>query len=63
VGPCHHGLVCPHIVGGDGLHVLNAAVNLLNKQSQTADKGLTTPHCKKQACYRMSRKASAWTDS
>jgi hypothetical protein len=45
--------------GGDSLHICRVAVNILNKQSQTADKGwssslglgkgLTTPHCKKKS--------------
>jgi hypothetical protein len=46
----HHGMVRPQVVdGGDGLQIWRAAVNILNKQSRTADKlwassvGLTTP--------------------
>jgi hypothetical protein len=38
--PCHHGLVHPQVVdGGDSLQIWRVAVNILNKQSQTADKG------------------------
>jgi len=39
VGPCHHGMVCLRFAdGGDGLQMWRVAVNMLNKQSQTADK-------------------------
>jgi hypothetical protein len=62
-------MVCPQVVdGGDGLQIWRIAVNILNKQSQTANrwwssslglgKGLTTPHHKKPACYEMSQWAS-----
>jgi hypothetical protein len=37
---CHHSMVCPQVVdGGDGLKIWRVAVNILSKQSQTADKG------------------------
>jgi len=40
VGPCHCGMVQPLVVdGGDGLQVWRVAVNVLNKQSWTVDKG------------------------
>jgi hypothetical protein len=56
--PCHHGMARPQVAdGGDGLQIWRVAANILNKQSQTADKGwssilglrvgLTTPHLKK----------------
>jgi hypothetical protein len=38
--PCHHGMVRPQVAdGGDGLQVWRVPVNILNKQSRTADKG------------------------
>jgi hypothetical protein len=38
--PCHHGMVHPQVAdGGDGLQIWKVAVNILNKQSRTADKG------------------------
>jgi hypothetical protein len=50
VGPCHHGGVCPQVVdGGTASSYERVAVNMLNKQSQTAlgfGEVLTTPHCK-----------------
>jgi hypothetical protein len=37
---CHHSMVCHCVMDGDyGLHVWWVAVNIMNKQSQTADKG------------------------
>jgi hypothetical protein len=56
--PCHHSLARPQVAdGGDGLQIWRVAANILNKQSQAADKGwpsnlglgvgLTTPHCKR----------------
>jgi len=40
VGPCHHGIACPRAAdGGDGLQIWRIAVNVLNKQLRTADKG------------------------
>jgi hypothetical protein len=56
--PCHHGMVCPQVAdGGNTLQVWRVAANILNKQSQTADKGwlsslgigrgAPTPHRKK----------------
>jgi hypothetical protein len=39
VVPCHHGMARPQVVdGGDGLQIWKAAANILNKQSQAADK-------------------------
>jgi hypothetical protein len=50
---------------GDGLQIWKVAANIMNKQ-QTANKGwspslglderLTTPHCKKPACYETSHR-------
>jgi hypothetical protein len=38
--PCHHGMARTQAAdGGDGLQLRKVAVNKLNKQSQTADKG------------------------
>jgi hypothetical protein len=38
--PCHHDMGCPQVAdGGEGLQIWRAAENILNKQSQTADKG------------------------
>jgi hypothetical protein len=37
---CHHGMAYHQVVdGGDDLQVWKVAVNVLDKQSQTADKG------------------------
>jgi len=36
-----HGAARPVVGNGDGLHVWRVAVNILNKQSLTADKGWT----------------------
>jgi hypothetical protein len=39
VGPCHHSMARPQVVDrGDGLQIRMVAVNILNKQSWTADK-------------------------
>jgi hypothetical protein len=39
--PCHHGMARPQVAdGGDSLQFWRVATNMLNKQSQTADKGL-----------------------
>jgi hypothetical protein len=38
--PCHHGMARPQVAdGGDFLQFWREAVNILNKQSWTADKG------------------------
>jgi hypothetical protein len=38
--PCHHGMAHPQVVdGGDDLRIWKVAVNILNKQSRTADMG------------------------
>jgi hypothetical protein len=38
--PCHHGMAHPQVAdGGDALQLWRGAVNILNKQSRTADKG------------------------
>jgi hypothetical protein len=38
--PCHHGMARPQGAdGGDALQFWRAAANILNKKSQTADKG------------------------
>jgi hypothetical protein len=38
--PCHHGMARPQVAdGGDALLFWRVAANILNKQSQTADKG------------------------
>jgi hypothetical protein len=59
--------------GGDNLQMWRIAVNILNKQSWTADKGLssslglgmglTTPHHKNKLVTKIHRKPQAWTDS
>jgi hypothetical protein len=65
--PCHHS--CPRVADGrDGLQQWRAAVNILNKQPWTNDKGwssgwglgvgLTTPHRKTEACYETINRAS-----
>jgi hypothetical protein len=66
--PCHHGMAHPRVAdGGDSLQIWRVAVNILNKQLQTADKGwssslglgvcLTTSHHKKYASYERSQEA------
>jgi hypothetical protein len=41
--PCHHGMARPQVAdGGDALQVWRVAANILNKQSRTADKGLSS---------------------
>jgi hypothetical protein len=68
MGPGHHIIACPWIVdGGDSLQIWRVTPNRLNKQLQVAERdgppawrlgmGLTTPHHKKTACYRMSHGA------
>jgi hypothetical protein len=38
--PCHHGMARLHVAdGGEGLQIWGVAVNILNKQSRTVDKG------------------------
>jgi hypothetical protein len=38
--PYHHGMAHPQVaIKGDGLQIWKVAANILNKQSQTADKG------------------------
>jgi hypothetical protein len=38
--PCHHGMSCPQVAdGADGLQILRVAANILNKQSQRANRG------------------------
>jgi hypothetical protein len=65
--PCHHGMACPQVAdGGNGPQIWRIAANILNKQSQTADKGwssglgvgLTTPHHKILPCYENSQETS-----
>jgi hypothetical protein len=37
---CHHGMARPRVADrGDGLQIWRVAVNMLNKQSRTADSG------------------------
>jgi hypothetical protein len=37
--PCHHGMARPQVAdGGDALQFWTEAMNILNKQSRTADK-------------------------
>jgi hypothetical protein len=38
--PCHHGMARPQVAdGGDALQLWREAANILNKQSQKANKG------------------------
>jgi hypothetical protein len=38
--PCHHDMVRPQVADGqNGLQIWRVAANILNKQSQTADRG------------------------
>jgi hypothetical protein len=72
--PCHHDMAHPYVAGrGDGLHIWKVAVNILNKQSRTADRGwpsslglggvLTTPTAKHiccEVCARASEMELGW---
>jgi hypothetical protein len=75
--PCHRGMARPQVRhGGGGLEIWKVGANVLNKQSQTADKGWSsslgrgigmgpaTPQHKKKPlvtkCYTGPR---TWTDS
>jgi hypothetical protein len=41
--PCHHGMARPQVVDeGGGLQIWRVAANIVNKQLQTADKGLSS---------------------
>jgi hypothetical protein len=41
--PCHHSVVHPHVVdGGDGIQVWRTAADILNNQSGTSNKGLSS---------------------
>jgi hypothetical protein len=41
--PCHRGMARPQVAdGGEGLQIWRVAANILNKQSQTADRGCST---------------------
>jgi hypothetical protein len=60
-----HGMACPQVVHRDGLQIWRVAVKS-NMHSQLRsggpsawglDEGLTTPHPKKPACYRMLHRA------
>jgi hypothetical protein len=43
VSPCHHSMARPRLADGrDGLQLWSLAVNILNKQSRTKDKGLSS---------------------
>jgi len=54
MGPFHHSMVCPQVVdGGYSLQIWRVAGNVLNKQSQTADKGVTAYHHKRPVLYKM----------
>jgi len=40
VGSCHHSMVCPWVANvGDNLKIWRVAVNILDKQSWTGNKG------------------------
>jgi hypothetical protein len=51
-------MACRHVAaGGDGLQVWKVAANILNKQSQTADKGWSS-----SLLTKIHEKPQAWTD-
>jgi hypothetical protein len=57
---CHHGMEHPHAADReDGLQTWRVAVNILNKQSQTASRGWVwreannSPTIKPSICYEM----------
>jgi hypothetical protein len=38
--PCHHSMLCPQVANGeDSIQIWRVDANILNKQSQTANKG------------------------
>jgi hypothetical protein len=37
--PCHHSMARPQVADGGGLQIWSIAANILNKQSQTVNKG------------------------
>jgi hypothetical protein len=64
MGPCHNDMACARVAdAGDGLQMWKVAADILNKQSRTADMGLssssgvrcelTAPHRERSACYEM----------
>jgi hypothetical protein len=69
----HHGMACQVGGGGDGLQIWRVAANILNKQPQIADKGLSpawglgvglTTHRKKNKFVMKCQKGpQTWTDS
>ena len=42
MGPCHHGMTHPQVADGETASNMRVSENILNKQSQTADKGLSS---------------------
>jgi hypothetical protein len=67
---CHRGMARHQVVdGGDGLQIWKVVANILNKQTHTADKGLSSsrgvvrggnnssPQKKKLACYKSTTKS------
>jgi hypothetical protein len=65
--PCHHGMARPQVAdGGDALQFWRAAANILNKQSQTADKGWSSSLGGWARFYQLltvKNKPRTWTDS
>jgi hypothetical protein len=65
-------MACPQVGdGGDGVHIWRVAVNILNKQSWTANMGwspslgvgLTTPHHKNKLVTKCHKRHQTWTYS
>jgi hypothetical protein len=60
---CHHSMVRPRVADrGDGLQIWRVAVNMLNKQSRTADSGWSSSlgawrGLKLNICYKSLRTA------
>jgi hypothetical protein len=71
---CHHSMACPRVAGGgNGLQIWRVAVNILNKQSQTDDKGWSSSlgvwsgafelTVKNNLVTKIHKKPQTWTDS
>jgi hypothetical protein len=67
--PCQHAMAHPQYMDrGEGLQIWKVAMTLLNKQSRhqrrcgppvwRSDRVLTTPHCRRSACYEMLHRTS-----
>jgi hypothetical protein len=68
VGPCNYGFARPRVADGGDSHIWKVVANILNKQSRSTEKGLTssfavgrgltTSHRKPEASYDTLQTAS-----